>query len=91
MPFNELKTTVYQEIAIMHSMTNHPNIIKLIGFTEEPLSIVTKMYDRNLFTLAMAQPAYAAGSQDTALLRDVLKVNSKLLDKGVIIKGKYIY
>lgn len=86
MAFAELKTTVFQEIAIMYALINHSNIITLVGFTEEPLSIVTKLYDRNLFSLCMALPEYASESAGLDALKNFMKADSKL-KKGIIVKG----
>lgn len=86
MDYNELKAIVYQEIAVMNALNHHPNVILLIGYTEEPLSIVTKLYDRNLFALVMALPTYAENSGDLAALKNFIKNDSRL-KKGVITKG----
>ncbi|KAI3651988.1 hypothetical protein MP228_003291 [Amoeboaphelidium protococcarum] len=86
MAFSELKTLVYQEIAIMQSLSHHPNIITLIGFTDEPLSIVMKQYDRNLFSLVMSLPEYAANASEFEALKSFVKTDSKL-KKGLIVKG----
>jgi len=39
----------HQEVAIMWSMSFHPNIIKLIGYTDEPRTIITPLYKTDLF------------------------------------------
>ncbi|KAI3632377.1 hypothetical protein MIR68_009483 [Amoeboaphelidium protococcarum] len=44
----ELVLNFKTEVAIMWSLNFHENIIKLIGFTDEPLSIVMKYYARSL-------------------------------------------
>jgi serine/threonine protein kinase len=86
MPFAELKTTVYQEIAIMQALSHHPNVITLIGFTEEPLSIVMKLYDRNLFSLVMAYPEYALNASEYETMKQMVKADTKL-KKGLLVKG----
>ena len=37
------------EVSIMWSLSFHPNIIKMIGYTESPNSIVTRLYPTDLF------------------------------------------
>jgi len=39
----------HQEIAIMWSLSFHRNVIKLIGYTDEPRTIVTPLYKTDLF------------------------------------------
>jgi serine/threonine protein kinase len=39
----------HQEVSIMWSLSFHANIIKLIGYTEEPRTIVTRLYPTDLF------------------------------------------
>jgi serine/threonine protein kinase len=86
MSFNDLKTLVYQEIAIMNSLIHHPNIITLVGFTEEPLSIVMKMYERTLFSLCMSSPDYAVDSAELESLRHAVKTESRM-KKAILVKG----
>lgn len=86
MAFSELKSIVYQEIAIMHTLAHHPNIITLVGFTEEPLSIITKLYDRNLFSLVMALPTYSRSSVEYQALKNFIRQDTPL-GRGLIVKG----
>ena len=39
----------HQEVSIMWSLSFHPNVIKLIGYTEAPRCVVTKLYPTDLF------------------------------------------
>ena len=39
----------HQEVSIMWALAFHPNIIKLVGYTDEPRSIVTPLYKTDLF------------------------------------------
>jgi eukaryotic-like serine/threonine-protein kinase len=39
----------HQEVSIMWSLSFHANIIKLIGYTEEPRCIITRLYPTDLF------------------------------------------
>ena len=39
----------HQEIAIMWSLNFHANIIKMLGYTDEPATIVTRLYPTDLF------------------------------------------
>ena len=39
----------HQEVSIMWSLTFHPNVIKLIGYTQNPNTIVTRLYPTDLF------------------------------------------
>jgi serine/threonine protein kinase len=55
----------HEEIAIMWSLSFHANIIKLIGYTDEPKTIVTRLYPTDLFR-------YLHGQQDTAPLESHL-------------------
>lgn len=86
MAFSELKKVVFQEIAIMQALAHHSNVITLIGYTEEPLSIITRLYDRNLFNVIMAYPEYATSEADYVALKQFVKTDSKLR-KGLIVKG----
>jgi len=38
-----------QEVSIMWGLSFHPNVIKLLGYTEEPRSIVTPLYKTDLY------------------------------------------
>jgi serine/threonine protein kinase len=49
----------------MWSLSFHANIIKLIGYTDEPKTIVTRLYPTDLFR-------YLHGQQDTAPLESHL-------------------
>jgi len=40
----ESKTRFEQEIAIMWGISSHPNIITLVGYSENPASIITKVF-----------------------------------------------
>ena len=33
------------------SLSFHPNVVQLIGYCEEPRCILTKLYERDLFSL----------------------------------------
>ena len=39
----------HQEVSIMWSLSFHPNVIKLVGYTENPNTIVTRLYPTDLF------------------------------------------
>ena len=39
----------HQEVSIMWSLSFHPNVIKLVGYTETPNTIVTRLYPTDLF------------------------------------------
>lgn len=82
----DLKALVIQEISVMHLLSGHPNCITLVGFTEEPLSIVMKAYDRSLFSLVMATPNYGKHSAELEPIRKFIQKDSRL-KKGVLIKG----
>eukprot|EP00158_Paraphelidium_tribonemae_P006134 Partr_v1_DN27691_c3_g1_i6_m64777 len=86
MSFADLKTIVQQEIAIMNILSHHPNIITLVGFTEEPLSIITKQYERNLFSMVMSMPVYANNTTEYDALKGFIKQDSPL-KQGLIVKG----
>eukprot|EP00160_Parvularia_atlantis_P015722 Unigene464_Nuclearia_a/m.1504 Unigene464_Nuclearia_a/g.1504 ORF Unigene464_Nuclearia_a/g.1504 Unigene464_Nuclearia_a/m.1504 type:complete len:788 (+) Unigene464_Nuclearia_a:4271-6634(+) len=45
----------HQEVSIMWSLSFHPNIIKMIGYTDEPRTIVTRLYPTDLFRFLHAQ------------------------------------
>lgn len=47
----ELLDHFRQEVSIMWSLNFHENVIKLIGYSEEPMSIVTRQYSRSLLDL----------------------------------------
>ena len=38
-----------QEVAVMWALSFHPNVVKLVGYTESPNTIVTKLYPTDLF------------------------------------------
>jgi serine/threonine protein kinase len=46
----------HQEVAIMWSLSFHPNIIKLIGYTNDPNTIITPLYKTDLFRFLHGQP-----------------------------------
>ena len=70
----------------MQSLSGHPNIITLVGYTDEPLSITTKQYDRSLFGLVMSLARYAKNSTEYDMLKRFMKSDSKL-KKGLLVKG----
>ena len=39
----------FQELAMMWALTFHPNIAKLVGYTETPRTVITKLYPTDLF------------------------------------------
>jgi len=39
----------HQEVSIMWSLSFHSNVVKLLGYTEEPRTIVTRLYPTDLF------------------------------------------
>ena len=39
----------HQEVSIMWSLSFHPNVIKLVGYCENPRCIVTKLYPTDMF------------------------------------------
>ena len=39
----------HQEVSIMWSLSFHANIVKLLGYTEEPRTIITRLYPTDLF------------------------------------------
>ena len=39
----------HQEVSIMWSLSFHANVIKLLGYTEEPRTIITRLYPTDLF------------------------------------------
>jgi len=45
----EIEERFHQEISIMWSLSFHPNIIKLLGYTDEPMAIVAPLYKTDLF------------------------------------------
>jgi len=45
----------HQEVSVMWSLAFHPNIIKLLGYTESPRTIVTRLYPTDLFRYLHAQ------------------------------------
>jgi len=45
----ENKIRFEQEIAIMWGISSHPNIITLIGYSEDPKCIITKVFFSFLF------------------------------------------
>jgi len=45
----------HQEVSVMWSLAFHPNIIKLLGYTESPRTIVTRLYPTDLFRYLLAQ------------------------------------
>ena len=45
----ENKIRFEQEIAIMWGISSHPNIITLIGYSEDPKCIITKVFFHFLF------------------------------------------
>lgn len=85
MSIAELKATVLTEVAVMFALINHPNIIKLLGYSEAPLSIVMKVYDRNLFSLVMSRPEYSTQRGPMDAIRK-LRIDTKLT-QGVLTKG----
>lgn len=86
MPYAELLASVNQEIAIMQALSHHPNCIKLAGYTEKPLSVIMKRYDRSLFHLVLAYPRYTTDSSEYYALKSYIKVDSRL-KKGLLVKG----
>ena len=86
MPFAELKVAVNQEIAIMQALSHHPNCIKLVGYTDSPLSIITKKYDRSLFNLVLAPAKYTINSPEYYALKPYIKHESRL-KAGLLVKG----
>ena len=45
----------HQEVAIMWSLSFHPNVVKLIGYTDEPHTIVSPLYKSDLFRFLHGQ------------------------------------
>jgi len=45
----------HQEVSIMWSLSFHANVIKLLGYTEEPRTIITRLYPTDLFRYLHAQ------------------------------------
>jgi len=41
-------TRFHQEVAVLNSLSYHPNIIKLMAYSDEPKCIVTPLYEGNL-------------------------------------------
>ena len=39
----------FQELAMMWALSFHPNVAKLVGYTETPRTIITKLYPTDLF------------------------------------------
>jgi len=39
----------HQEVSIMWSLSFHANVIKMLGYTEEPRTIITRLYPTDLF------------------------------------------
>jgi hypothetical protein len=70
----------------MKLLGHHPNIIRLVGYTEEPLTITTKLYEQNLHGLVanLAQYADLTADMDSALAKHIWK-ESKL--KGLLVGG----
>jgi hypothetical protein len=52
---DEQTARFHQEIAIMWSLSFHPNIIKLVGYTDSPRSIITLLYPTDLFRFLHVQ------------------------------------
>ena len=46
---DDLEERFHQEVSIMWSLSFHPNIIKLVGYTDQPMAIVTPLYKTDLF------------------------------------------
>lgn len=54
----EMRNMFNQEVSIMWSLSFHENIIKLIGFTEEPLAMIMKYYSQSMSDLIKNAPDY---------------------------------
>lgn len=52
----------------MWSLSFHPNVIKLIGYTEDPRTIVTRLYPTDLFR-------FLHGQEDKSLLESSLMLH----------------
>ena len=57
-----------REVAIMWSVSFHPNVIKMVGYTEIPSTIVTRLYPTDLFR-------YLHSQDDTSPLEPYLLLN----------------
>ena len=56
----------------MWSLSFHPNIIKMIGYTDSPRTIITRMYPTDLFRFLHAQVRGGGGEERGCLfLRDI--------------------
>jgi len=51
----ELFYRLQQEVAVMHTLSTHPNIVKLLCYTIDPPTIVTPLYAGNLGDLIHAK------------------------------------
>jgi len=51
----ELFDQLQQEVAVMHTLSTHPNIVKLLCYTIDPPTIVTPLYAGNLGNLIHAK------------------------------------
>ena len=50
MPKEQQTARLLQEVSILWSCSFHPTVVDLVGFSREPMAIITKMYSTDLMT-----------------------------------------
>ena len=65
----EMRVNFQQEVSIMWSLNFHENIIKLIGYSDDPLSMVMKFYPKSLSAFVNEGSAESAYLDPTTVLR----------------------
>ena len=73
----------HQEIMVMWSL-QHPNIIALLGYVENPPCIITKLYDTDLHRLIHHESALITDAVVLKLSQDIARAMLAIHNIGVI-------
>ncbi len=70
---------LYFEIAVMNSVRDHPNVVQLVGYSDEPFTIITKLYKGSLTDLIYNSKTTLEETQIVPLALDICEgMNSKI-------------
>jgi len=73
-----------QEIAILWSFNNHPNIVALIGYCNVPRCIVTKLYQKDLYKFLHTKSQEVTDNMRLSFALDIATGMAAIHDNGII-------